>query len=31
MPDLGTWEAIADCVNNNPTVARIGVLPVEED
>ncbi|KAJ8622151.1 hypothetical protein MRB53_030680 [Persea americana] len=30
MPDLGTWEAIADCVNN-PTAARIGVLPAEKD
>ncbi|XXG82950.1 hypothetical protein AAC387_Pa10g0821 [Persea americana] len=29
-PDLGTWEAIADCVNN-PTAARIGVLPAEKD
>ncbi|XXG76774.1 hypothetical protein AAC387_Pa08g1060 [Persea americana] len=31
MPDLGTWEAIADCVNNNPTAARIEVLPAEKD
>ncbi|KAJ8644524.1 hypothetical protein MRB53_006272 [Persea americana] len=27
MPDLGTYEAIVDCIYNNPTVARIGVLP----
>ncbi|KAJ8622346.1 hypothetical protein MRB53_030875 [Persea americana] len=31
MLDLGNWEAIVDCVNSNPTVARIGVLPAEED
>lgn len=31
MPNLGTWDAIANCVNNNPMVARVGILPAGED
>lgn len=31
MPDLGTWDAIADCVSSNPMVARVGILPAGED
>ncbi|KAJ8635991.1 hypothetical protein MRB53_010258 [Persea americana] len=31
MPDLGTWEAIADYIANNPLVAKVGVLPAGED
>ena len=31
MPNLGTCDAIVDCVSNNPMVARVGILPTEED
>lgn len=31
MPDLGTWDAIADCVSSNPMVTRVGIFPAGED